>query len=45
MITDFNPVTNDINLELSEAREIRTILVERKVVLFWESVFELANEV
>ncbi|MGP1918660.1 MAG: hypothetical protein ACTS4V_01325 [Candidatus Hodgkinia cicadicola] len=28
MITDFNPVTNDINLELSEEEEVRTILVE-----------------
>ncbi|MGP1916489.1 MAG: hypothetical protein ACTS6G_03655, partial [Candidatus Hodgkinia cicadicola] len=28
MITDFNPITNDINLELSEGEEARTIIVE-----------------
>ncbi|MGP1906093.1 MAG: hypothetical protein ACTS46_01725, partial [Candidatus Hodgkinia cicadicola] len=28
MITDFNPITNDINLEISEGEEVRTILVE-----------------
>lgn len=28
MITDFNPVTNDINLELNEDEELRTCLVE-----------------
>ncbi len=28
VIADFNPVTNDINLELSEAEEVRTVLVE-----------------
>lgn len=28
MITDFNPVTNDINLELNEDEELRTLLVE-----------------
>ncbi|MGP1917069.1 MAG: hypothetical protein ACTS6P_00350 [Candidatus Hodgkinia cicadicola] len=28
-ITDFNPTTNDINLELSEGEEVRTILIER----------------
>ncbi|MGP1919250.1 MAG: hypothetical protein ACTS41_00560 [Candidatus Hodgkinia cicadicola] len=28
-ITDFNPTTNDINLELSEEEEVRTILIER----------------
>ncbi len=28
MVTDFNPITNDINLELSEDETFRTILVE-----------------
>ncbi|MGP1910825.1 MAG: hypothetical protein ACTS43_00900, partial [Candidatus Hodgkinia cicadicola] len=28
MITDFNPITNDINLEINEEEEVRTILVE-----------------
>ncbi|MGP1906219.1 MAG: hypothetical protein ACTS4X_00350 [Candidatus Hodgkinia cicadicola] len=29
MVTDFNPTTNAINLELSEEEEVRTILIER----------------
>ncbi|MGP1911261.1 MAG: hypothetical protein ACTS4T_00320 [Candidatus Hodgkinia cicadicola] len=29
MVTDFNPATNIINLELSEEEEVRSILVER----------------
>ncbi|MGP1917694.1 MAG: hypothetical protein ACTS45_01670, partial [Candidatus Hodgkinia cicadicola] len=28
MVTDFNPITNDINLELTEDESTRTILVE-----------------
>ncbi|MGP1922928.1 MAG: hypothetical protein ACTS6A_01685 [Candidatus Hodgkinia cicadicola] len=28
MITDFNPITNDINLELTEEEMVRTVLVE-----------------